>query len=748
MEDELDLREYWLILRRRLWLVALATLLAAAVAFLAGRARGRVYTAEATLGIIPSRTEVIFQSAIRTASGQEAAVPVPSTQERRQTLAQVALSPDVAEAVWRQLGTAHLGGGSDPQDILDWVSVDTPRDRDLITIRVIHPDPQTAARVASAWADEAARHINDRYSNQALTQDVSVQVSRAKAEYDQAQAALVDFLGANDLERLRREISERRVMVQRLNLAVAARTLFVEQEVESRKQAVADLYARAQKLDRLIADARSLREQVTAAGTSSASATANALSLMILQIGAYTMGAAPLTLAGVAEIQLSVDGLVGSPVEPQDVDTLISLLEVNRAQVRTEIRILAGRLVREGGAEFLFVPPSWEDPLLAAVRERYPQLLAGQPSSSSSLRDDPLAAALGSLEAEIQTLEQELERQSALRKELEQGRDLAWEKYTSLARRLEEVRLTSETEGTVVRVVATASVPATPVPQRAAANTALAAIVGLVLAVGAVFVLAYLDDRVRTTADVSQLLDLRPLGAVPMARESAPNGPAWLSRARTPEGEALRMIRTNIQVALPEDFRALLFLGPEVGEGKSTIVSSLAQLFAEAGRKTILVDADLRRPALHRLLGVSNDAGLSNLLAGNAASVAEVLQKTEWPTLGVVSSGPSPPNPAELLASPRLAEVLAALRQRADLVLIDAPAGLAVTDGLLLAKAADAVILVAEAGRTSRSVLRELRAALEETRAPVLGLVLNKVKGEQARRYGYYTGSGPQPPSV
>jgi non-specific protein-tyrosine kinase len=224
--------------------------------------------------------------------------------------------------------------------------------------------------------------------------------------------------------------------------------------------------------------------------------------------------------------------------------------------------------------------------------------------------------------------------------------------------------------------------------------------------------------------------------------ESGAGLAAW-EEPKSAAAEAFRALRTNIQFASPDKpVHTILATSTSPDDGKSTTVANLAVTFAAAGSPTILVDADLRRPHLHQIFGLPNDAGLTTLIAsmsrgGESAQVELPLQETQVPNLRVLTSGPVPPNPAEMLASQKMAEVLALLRARADYVLIDTPPVIAVTDAAVLAPRVDGVLLVVNAGKTKRDLAVKARDVLQQVNANVLGVVLNNAKVDKSA-YEYY----------
>lgn len=205
---------------------------------------------------------------------------------------------------------------------------------------------------------------------------------------------------------------------------------------------------------------------------------------------------------------------------------------------------------------------------------------------------------------------------------------------------------------------------------------------------------------------------------------------------RSPAAEAYRTLRTNIQFAsLDKPLHTLLATSTAPDEGKSTTISNLAITIAQGEQRVILVDCDLRRPSLHTMFGLPNEQGLTSLMLGDNKTIP--LQPTEIPNLLVLTSGPIPPRPADVLGSKRMAAIIAHLRNEADMVLFDTPPINAVTDAAVLATAVDGVLLVFRSGETKRDRAHEARRLLDKVNANVVGVVLTDVKADKDQ-YSYY----------
>jgi non-specific protein-tyrosine kinase len=211
-----------------------------------------------------------------------------------------------------------------------------------------------------------------------------------------------------------------------------------------------------------------------------------------------------------------------------------------------------------------------------------------------------------------------------------------------------------------------------------------------------------------------------------------------ITQPRSPVSEAFRTLRTNLEfTSLDKPLRSMVVTSASPEEGKSTTLANLAVTMAQAGKQVLLVDCDLRRPSLHQIFNARPTPGFTDMMRDDALMNQPPLQETMVPNLWLLTSGTIPPNPAELIASRRMSEVIAALQQHADIVLFDAPPVIAVTDAAVLSSKVDAVLLVISVGKTKRDHAKKAKALLEKVNAHLIGTVLNNVKGEAAL-YQYY----------
>lgn len=289
------------------------------------------------------------------------------------------------------------------------------------------------------------------------------------------------------------------------------------------------------------------------------------------------------------------------------------------------------------------------------------------------------------------------------------------------------------------QVVESAVAPTSPISPNMRLNVALAAMVGLLLAGGLVFLLEYLDDTLKSPEEIQAKSGLPALGEV--RRWHVDRGQFHLAQrgGKHSEAEAYAVLRTNVQFStLHHAADVVLITSANPGEGKSTTAVNYAIAVAETGKRVAIVDTDLRRPSLHRAFGADNATGLTTALLKGALLDDRLLRPTFHPNLLLVTAGPLPPNPAELLDWPGFTALLNHIKESVDLVVLDSPPVLAVADARLLAARAGATIVVVDAARTRAKSLNEALLALQRANANVIGVVLNKVhKSRGAYRYYY-----------
>ncbi len=294
-------------------------------------------------------------------------------------------------------------------------------------------------------------------------------------------------------------------------------------------------------------------------------------------------------------------------------------------------------------------------------------------------------------------------------------------------------------------VIEPAQLPYQPISPKVMVNVLLAAVVGFTLALGAALLLEYLDDTIKSTDDLNAALNLTTLGSIPYIMGKAYKDKLAVAHTPfSPIAEAYRLVRTNIQfMAVDGDARTIMVTSSNLSEGKSTTAANLAIVMAQAELKTILIDADLRRPSVHKVFQLPNAQGLTDLLRSPQYEIGDQLKRTEFENLQVITSGPLPPNPSEMLGSQRMADLLQQLQEIADVVIFDTPPVLAVSDAAVLANRVDGVIFVIKAKQTRRKEAQEAHKRLQQGNTTVLGSVLNQASGKEGGYYyTYYAQTG------
>jgi non-specific protein-tyrosine kinase len=312
--------------------------------------------------------------------------------------------------------------------------------------------------------------------------------------------------------------------------------------------------------------------------------------------------------------------------------------------------------------------------------------------------------------------------------------------YSTMLRTMQEIELSEARAAETLRLIEPAAEPLRPSKPNVPLNTAAGLLVGLVGSIGLAALLQYADDTVKASDDTSRALGVPVLGVVSQFRTSDDRSKdlVTVEAPRSAASESYRTVRTNVQFSsLDVPVGNIVITSPQSREGKSTVAANLAVTMAQAGKRVLLVDADLRRPMLHRLFGLSNRHGLTDLLLNDRRAVEDVALDTHVPGLQVLPSGPQPPNPSEALGSRRMRQVLEEMREIADVVILDSPPLLAVADGLVLAATVDAAILVVRSGHTRRTLAQRAKEQLDRVEARLLGVVVNAAP-RHAQTEGFY----------
>ena len=325
--------------------------------------------------------------------------------------------------------------------------------------------------------------------------------------------------------------------------------------------------------------------------------------------------------------------------------------------------------------------------------------------------------------------------------------------------RLNELRVTKTDSSTGnVSTVEEARVPSEPIGPPRMRNILVALMLSLGVGIGLAFLLDYLDDTLKSVEDVDRHVHLPTLAIIPAPRETrrllgrnapepepgSPTALALVSDVRSPVAEAYRHLRTSLLLSSAgQPPKTVLVTSSQPSEGKTTTAVNIAMMLAQTGADVLVLDCDLRRPRIHAHFGLPNAKGVTNYLSGES-NISELVQTYDkLPNLKVISSGPVPPNAAELLGSDEMRKLLYVLAENFTHIIIDSPPAISFTDASILSTMVDGVMLVVHGGRSSRAVVRRAKQQLQDVGAHLFGIVLNNVKLEGTDYYyysGYYSG--------
>lgn len=435
-----------------------------------------------------------------------------------------------------------------------------------------------------------------------------------------------------------------------------------------------------------------------------------------------TRGAGPAALTtlrtGIATAKATLAELQATlgPNHPQVKSQKAQLAALEKEQDKEQTRLLA-----QAKENFLIAKAS-EDRILAT--------LDAQKQAAYKMRDDLVQYTLRA-------------------REYDSNRAL----YEGLLQRLRTAGVEAGLESLEIDIVDPAVPAAAPTLKPKSTILVTAFIVSVLAGIMLAFVLESLDTGLKSVADIESVTQLPSLAIVPRYKRGAGEVTERMSVAQknlsvltSPKSqfaEALRSLRTSLLLSNTDKHpKVILFTSATPGEGKTTVSANTSCIFAGGGTRVLLIDADMRRPAVHPQLGLSGKLGLSTLLTGGSSFEETIQSVPEVPTLDIIASGPVPPFPAEILGSQAMKNLLAKAGAMYDYVVIDSPPILSVTDGVILARDVDAVALVVRHGKSSKQTLRRARDLLVRAGAPVTGIVLNAVDTKAPEYQGYYGQAG------
>lgn len=668
--DEIDLTHLFTLLRRNFWLLLLGLLLAGGAAFLFSRYQTPIYEA---------KTQVMV---VRSASSS----PVSDV---TQALNVTQLSQTYVELLsqdWlRELVVAQIGGELEE----DAVKISAATNTQIIKIRVEDPQPARAIAVADALVKVLLEQNAAIQANRNLDAEQSLNVQIAEAEQQ-----ILDIQATLEAAK-EKKVSDEVATAQEGIASTQAEITAIEGEIKD--------------LEALWTDGRARIQLYTEEGRLR-SYQAN-LAVLLKRYSAMEAQLPP------AEATPPPEGEDEATIAlREDMAALgIQINETNDqiAKVQEKIAWLTP-LTEEDGVDIALTEKENELAVQQALLASYQAIVTELLSTGESKKaDENIATIEDNLDLHKQIYLNLLDSRETLRREREQN-------MTNL------IQLTP----------AAASNAGEPVRPRILLNTALGAIAGLILAVALVLLSDFLDSTLKTREDIENTLKIPVMGRLLTLEESETqkDGPYVVHVPRSPAAEAFRSLRTNLEyLGIDEPLKSILVSSPGAAEGKTTVAANLAAVIAQSGKRVVILDADLRRPRMHREMGLVNRVGLSDIIRDKIALEDAIQPWGDDLNLSVITSGGIPPNPAEMLGSEKMTTILAQLEARFDTVIIDSTPTL-VTDSQLIAARAGGVLLVLWPGRTQAEAARATVEQYRRVGARILGAVLNNQSGNG---YGY-----------
>jgi capsular exopolysaccharide synthesis family protein len=565
------------------------------------------------------------------------------------------------------------------------ISVDPRPESRLVNVSVSSFDPRFAARMANAVVAEYMRSsMQRRYdAGQEAREFLEEQMAEMRIALERADQALIDFAQENQVADLNERIERTKESMNGLNQQLNA----VQQEL-LQLEAYKDLIDRGQA-----DDVRLLRN-----------------------------------------------------------DSELNQLEQNRAALSTEYASLSQRYL-EDFPQMVELRGQMEE-LDRQIAQRRDEIIDGVLTEYNNRQAEArtLERAIDDREDQILALNQQGVQYNILRREFQTNQDL----YEGMLQRMKEIGVAAGLQENNIAVIDPALAAGRPVLPQPGRTLTMALAVGLGLGIGLALLLEFIDNTVRFIEDVEQLVGRPVLGLIPMVKLGDKRLGGSLGRKqeeravshyseqhpKSAVSEAFRSLRTSLMFSTPQGLpKTILVTSPGPGEGKTTTAINLATVMAQNGAKVLIIDADLRKPRLHRDFKVPHAPGLTNRIAGvngGEESTSSAIIPTTVDGLFIMPSGNQAPNPAELLSSERMSKIIAMASRAFDCVVIDTAPILGLADSLVLSRAVDGVIMVMAAGKTTKTSVKACVRRLNQVQAPLLGQVLNRVDMESPD-YAYYS---------
>ena len=696
-DDTIDLREYWQILLRHKWTIALVVALSLGLALIATFNTTPIYKATTLVQIDRTGNQVVEYGDVTGDSAIARDAEFYTTQYEllksrslaRRVIDQIGLRTvergdepsflDQAKASLRGLIATFTSAGGEPQEaggprsegakrkaeedlLLENLTISPVRNSRLVRISYESPYPAEAAAVANAVANNYINmNLERRYDASSYAkQFLQEQLEQTRATLEESEKRFVAYAREREIVNFEDRLEILRNQLREMNSELV--------------QVEAERFAAEAEYEELLET-----EGEGAPGL---------LSSSLIQTLKERRGALQ------AEYQENLE--VFKPGYPK------------MQQLQRQINELNAGIARETGS------------IRESIRSRF---------QAKVLEEAKLRQRIQEVKEEALVLQDRTTDYETLRREVETNREL----YDGLLQRMKEVGVAAGVGENNISVVDAALVPSAPYKPNLKRNLSIALVLGLFLGGGLAFLLNALDDTLKSAEEIERLTGAPVLSLIPYLspREAGISDEEFpLIAFKDPTSavaEAVRSLRTSLLFSTAEGAPKLMhFCSASPGEGKTTSAVSTAIAFAQAGAKVLLIDADLRNPSLHKAFSLPNTKGLTNHLAGDAGP-AEIAQPTQVPRLFAITSGPLPPNPVELLSTAKMVDLLSLAAERFDQVILDSPPVIGLADALMLANLAQCTVLMVEPGTTRKRDLEGAVKRLYQANARIMGSVLTKV---------------------
>ena len=676
-----DARDYLRILTKRKWFVIMVALAAMVIGGLYTVSYPKTYKAAAIV-LVRRQGQPIIWVGDPTRQGPQREDLALETQAR------IASSIDCADEAAKQLATDTTGEAIQVsgQEIAASISA-TPNEPDLLRVEAVHRDEKYAIKfanaVAAAFVDKS---LKLRQVESTAAKDFLVEAQRrAQGELDIAQGQLARYEEQIGI-----------VMPDKEPEGAVTQLLNYETELNEAQAVLA-----ATRSDLAVLESQAQR---TPAFKTLKHEEAN-----------------PQRQALLSQLQAARVSLTELRARYTDNWPAVQEMKDRIAELEAELARLPETITTTS------VEP---DPLRASMQQDL--INARRKVAEAQSRLSSLTGTVARLRAIKQTMPEKLNRLQSLLARVDLGRNT----FKNVQAQLENARLNEAMEHADAELIDHAG-GATEISPKLGRMLIFSLTLGLAAGIALALFLEALDDTLHSPEDIAAYTEATFLGMVPMLEDPS-QGLITLLSPKSPPAEAYRTLRSNIHFAQVDyPARTFLITSAGAGEGKTMTTANLAAVFAQAGQEVLLVDADLRRPSLHRIFNIPSERGLTNVLVGES-DISEVMFETDVPGLRIVPTGPLPPNPAELLESEQMNRVIERTKDMADVVFFDSPPAIVLTDAVIISSKVDRTILVAEAGQVTRDAFNEMCRLITNARGTILGVVLNKLRLSAADYYYYY----------